>query len=191
MKLSPQDKQQLLKLARETLETCLQEGQHALPSLPGELSEALLQADGSGAFVTLNQHHRLRGCIGVLESNLTMAETVRRMALAAALDDPRFPQVQAKELPQLVIEISVLSPKRPIKDIREIELGSDGIVIEGQGRHGVFLPQVATENNWDLETFLCECCAHKAGLPRWAWKEGRASIFAFHADVFKEKIKKV
>lgn len=187
MKLNIEDQQHLLGLAREAITTCLRQGRGTMPPLPPGLSSTLGQSDGSGAFVTLHLHHRLRGCIGVLESNLSLAGTVRRMALAAALDDPRFPALTVSELPHIAIEISVLSPKRLVKDVHEIELGEDGIVVEGQGRHGVFLPQVAPENNWDLETFLGECCEHKAGLPRLAWKTGQTRIYAFRAQVFGEK----
>jgi AmmeMemoRadiSam system protein A len=104
-------------------------------------------------------------------------------AAAAALEDPRFPPVRSAELPQLEVEISVLSPCQPIA-ASDIQVGVHGLMItQGQAR-GVLLPQVPVEHHWSREQFLEETC-RKAGLPPDAWKRG-ARIEAFTAEVFGE-----
>ena len=104
------------------------------------------------------------------------------MAIMAASQYYRFMPVEAKELPDIEIEISVLSPLKKIDDIAEIELGKHGIYIE-KGRHtGVFLPQVATETGWNKEEYLGHCARDKAGLDWDGWKT--ANIYIFTATVF-------
>ena len=97
---------------------------------------------------------------------------------------PAFPSVEADELPRTSIEISVLTPITPVHDIGKIEVGRDGLVVEQGFRRGLLLPQVATEHEWDRETFLSHTCL-KAGLPADAWRTG-ATIFKFQAEVFSE-----
>ncbi|MFH1602138.1 MAG: AmmeMemoRadiSam system protein A [Candidatus Shapirobacteria bacterium] len=108
------------------------------------------------------------------------------LATAAATQDNRFSPVKIAELPELKIEISVLSPKKKISDWREIVLGYDGVVIENQNRSGTFLPQAATEANWTLEKFLIELCTQKAGLPANCYLDPQANIYTFQAQIFSE-----
>ena len=105
------------------------------------------------------------------------------MAEAAALRDPRFPPVNEKELPDLEIEISVLTPLKKIADVSEIEVGKHGIYIKKGWNSGLLLPQVATEYGWNRQTFLEHTC-QKAGLPSNAWKEKGTEIYIFSADIF-------
>ena len=142
----------------------------------------------SGAFVTLHNRGRLRGCIGRFAGGVDLVETVRDMAIAA-MGDPRFfhEPVTAAELPEIVIEISVLSPMERAKDPLSLEVGVHGLLIRHGGRSGCFLPQVATEQRWTKEQFLSYCCSHKAGLPADAWKDPEAEVFLFSAEVFGEK----
>jgi uncharacterized protein len=140
--------------------------------------------DATGAFVTLKKHGELRGCIGTLECRRPLAEEVARVAVSAALEDPRFAPVRASEVDELDVEVSVLGPLEEIdpSDPSAIEIGRHGLVVE-QGRHrGLLLPQVATEWKMDRETFLAHTCA-KAGLPSDAWRRG-ARVYRFAADVF-------
>lgn len=106
------------------------------------------------------------------------------MAVAAATRDPRFSPLLLAELPEVVIEISVLSARRPA-DPEEVHVGEHGLWIEREGGRGVLLPQVATNQGWDRETFLDQVCV-KAGLPTAAWKNGSASVSVFTAEVFSE-----
>jgi AmmeMemoRadiSam system protein B/AmmeMemoRadiSam system protein A len=136
-----------------------------------------------GAFVTLHKKGNLRGCIGYIRPQKPLHQTIREMALAAAFQDSRFKPVTKNELKDLEIEISVLTPLTKISSIDEIEVGKHGIFIMKDFHSGILLPQVATENNWDRETFLENTCT-KAGLPDTAWKNKKTEIYIFSADIF-------
>ncbi|HET7695863.1 MAG TPA: AmmeMemoRadiSam system protein A [Vicinamibacterales bacterium] len=140
--------------------------------------------EATGAFVTLKKRGELRGCIGTLECRRPLAEEVARVAVSAALEDPRFPPVRPSELDELDVEVSVLGPLEPIdpSDPAAIEIGRHGLVVEYGARRGLLLPQVATEWNMDRETFLAQTC-NKAGLPRDCWRRG-ATVYRFAAVVF-------
>ena len=105
------------------------------------------------------------------------------MALAAAFNDPRFDPLSQKEIEDLDIEISVLTPLRQISDSNEIEVGKHGLMIINGLYSGLLLPQVATQYGWNRETFLEYTCM-KAGLNGDAWKDKNSKIFIFSADVF-------
>lgn len=136
-----------------------------------------------GAFVTLRTGGELRGCIGTITSDAPLPETVAELAVKSASFDPRFPPIGPAELPSLEVEISVLGPLKEVHDINEIKIGRDGLIIECYGRHGLLLPQVATEHGLDLRGFLCQTCL-KAGLPQDTWRQG-ARIYRFSAEVFQ------
>lgn len=136
-----------------------------------------------GVFVTLNKHGNLRGCIGRIISDQPLYIAVQQMAKAAALEDPRFSPVTERELADLEIEISVLTPLEQVKNFEEIKIGRDGLYIIKGYNSGLLLPQVAAEYGWTVEEFLEETC-HKAGLPYDAYKSKDAKIFKFSAEVF-------
>lgn len=177
--LTLEEQRSLLRLARETLAAHLAGGP---PPRPVHLGDPQRH---SGAFVSLHVNGDLRGCIGYPGSRDPLDEVIAQCAMAAATEDPRFPPVNAGELGGLSIEISVLTPITPVADIAEIEVGRDGLVMEQGYRKGLLLPQVATEYNWDRETFLSHTCL-KAGLPAAAWRSG-AKISRFQAEVFSEE----
>jgi len=172
----------LLTFARETIRAHLA-GDESPPLPVVEIDAARF----GGVFVTLRNRGVLRGCIGRFSSKSGLAETVREMAIAA-LDDPRFRDrpVTAAELPELTIEISVLSPMHRTSDPLSLELGVHGILVRRGYQSGCFLPQVATEQKWSKEQFLSHCCAGKAGLPPDAWKDPAAEVSLFSAEVFGE-----
>jgi len=136
-----------------------------------------------GAFVTLNKHGSLRGCIGYIEGYKPLYEAVAEMAEAAAFRDPRFMPLTQDEWKDIEIEISVLTPLERITDINQIKAGKHGIYIKKGFYSGLLLPQVATEYGWDRKTFLEQTC-RKAGLPSDAWKEEDTVIYIFSADIF-------
>lgn len=146
-----------------------------------------------GVFVTLKRHPSgaLRGCIGFPLPVFALADAIPRAALAAAVDDPRFPTVRASELGALVIEVSVLSVPEPIPSRRPddrvaaVRVGRDGLIVEGLGSSGLLLPQVAPEQGWTSEEFLDGVC-EKAGLPTRAWRDLRVTVKRFEAEVFGE-----
>lgn len=178
--LNENEQHELVQVARTTLETFLTTGKS--PEFDGVSKALHAQA---GAFVTLHAGEKLRGCIGTFSADTPLYETVKKMAVASATNDPRFSAVTADELESIQIEISVLSPLKKV-NADEVEVGRHGLEISGYGRRGVLLPQVATEHGWDRETFLQQTC-YKAGLPLDAWKESETVIEVFEAQVIKEQ----
>lgn len=138
-----------------------------------------------GAFVTLTRWGRLRGCMGMMMSDEPLLNTVREMAVAAAVEDPRFPRLSLKEMEEVEIEISVLSPLKKIEHASEIVLGKHGIYLVKGRSSGVYLPQVATEAGWDVEEFLGHCAREKARIGWDGWKS--ADIYIFTSTVFSEE----
>lgn len=170
----------LLKLARDTITQWVT--RRSLPPLP--TGDPVFE-EPRAVFVTLHEHGQLRGCIGTLEPREPLAAAVRSAAVSAATQDPRFPPVTPAELPEIEIEISVLSPLRRVNSPDEIVVGEHGVVVAAGMRRGVFLPQVAVEQGWDRDTMLDYLCLHKAGLPADAWRRG-AELYVFTTQVFSE-----
>lgn len=146
-----------------------------------------------GVFVTLKRAGELRGCIGLIEGREALANGIQEMAIAAATEDPRFDPVEAGELPNIAIEISVLSPMIPVTRLEEIEVGRDGLLLRKYPGSGLLLPQVPTEYGWDRDTYLNHLCL-KAGLPPGSHlaSDGKslapdAKLWRFTAEVFGEK----
>jgi AmmeMemoRadiSam system protein A len=174
------EKIEVLKVAREAITAAVRGAQ---PAPLRTQTEAL--ARNAGVFVTLHEEGDLRGCIGYIEPVMPLLEATQDAAVKAALEDPRFEPVQAKELPQITIEISVLSPVEICSDLRQIQVGLHGLIMESGRRRGLLLPQVATEYGWDREQFL-EQTAIKAGLPRNAWKSENVTVHTFTVEKFSE-----
>jgi len=127
----------------------------------------------------------LRGCIGQVVPTYPLDLAVVKSALDAALDDPRFPEVEASELPRLAVEVTVLSPIVPVSSWKEIRVGTHGVVLQKGLRKALFLPQVAVEQHWTLEETLDQL-ALKAGLSRGDWRSG-ATFSVFTGQVFHEE----
>lgn len=136
-----------------------------------------------GAFVTITLGGALRGCIGTIVGRAPLAETVWRMARAAALEDPRFPPLSAREWERAALDISVLDELAPCPDPARIEVGRHGLALQYGGRSGVFLPQVPVEQGWDREAYLEHLCV-KAGVPHGTWRLPQARLFWYEALVF-------
>ena len=181
--IAPADQQVLLGLARDTLRRQLAGKPLPAPERDGRLSEKL-RAD-YGVFVTLKKHGDLRGCIGSIVATEPLFQGVIRNTVNAAIHDPRFPAMTAAEEPDVEIEISVLTPPRDVSGPEDIVIGRDGVILGRGSSRAVFLPQVAPEQGWDLDTMLTYL-ARKAGLPGDAWRGG-ASFQTFQAHVFGEK----
>ncbi len=179
MTLGPGERRLLLALARDAVESEVRGAPPRL-SIP---TDGPLSAPGA-AFVTLHSHGSLRGCIGTFDRSRSLAQTVREVAMSAAVDDPRFPRVHEDELASLSLDVSILTPPGPATS-GEVEVGRHGLQIAARGRRGVLLPQVATEHGWDRERFLSETC-RKAGLPPDAWRDPTTRIETFEAEVFGE-----
>ncbi len=188
--LSKEEERAVLALARATLETHLTHG--------GQLAEWFAAhpvtgnlAAPAGVFVTVNNtgaaaraKGKLRGCIGTMEAREALVDAVIDSGVSAA-HDPRFPELEPSELGRVAVEISVLSPMRAVGGSKDIVLGTHGVLLTKSGRRAVFLPQVATETGWDLQTFL-SALSQKAGLAPDAWRTG-ATFEVFTAQVFGER----
>lgn len=183
--LSFEEREFLLKVARQSIEAHFR-GEKIPDFRP--ISERIMRPQG--AFVTLKNKGRLRGCIGtIVEEEKPLYKVVSERAIDATRDSRfTFNPVTLEETKDIKIEISVLSPPKKIKDpYKEIELGKHGVIIRKGPYGGVFLPQVATETGWDLERFMAELSSQKAGLPPNAWKEEGVDIYTFTAEVFGEE----
>ena len=179
-------RKELLAIARTSAKASL-EGRSWTPPRPR--NRELLQL--RGCFVTLKNKGKLRGCLGRFSADRPLYLAVARMAGDSATRDYRFRgnPVTLKELPDITMDISVLSPLRRVSSWKEIKLGVQGVAIRRGRRSGVFLPQVATETGWGLEKFLRVLCAQKAGLPPDAYKDPDTVIEVFDAEVFGDKAK--
>lgn len=184
--LTDAEKKTLLKIARDTLEQFLEKG--TTPDGAGYALTPLLK-ERRGVFVTLKNRGELRGCIGYLEGIKPLWEAVIDNTVNASRD-PRFYQnpVTAREVKDITIQISVLSPMKKVEKADDIIIGTHGVQIEKRGRRAVFLPQVAPEQGWNRTTMLEQLCL-KAGLRKDDWKEG-TTFMVFTAEVFSEEGKR-
>lgn len=182
--LTEKDKEDLLHIARTTLETYIKKRKKPEIDNSG-FSEELKQE--CGAFVTLNIDGQLRGCIGRFSPDEPLYQVVQEMAIASSTQDSRFPPVGKSELDEIEIEISVLTPMKKIETTDEIELGRHGIYIKKGYASGTFLPQVATQTDWSVEEFLGHCARDKARIGWNGWKD--ADIYTYEAIVFHENEK--
>ena len=177
--LAPAERAALLGIARVAVLAHLR-----LAPSPG-LPTAGPLATPRGAFVTLHVAGDLRGCIGSFRPVGSLGETVERMAVAAASEDPRFLPIGADDLAELRVAVSALAPLRALADPRTVEVGRHGLVVKKGWNRGALLPKVAIENGWDAEAFLRHTCL-KAGLPPTAWREPGCEVEVFEADEFGE-----
>ena len=182
--LPENDCRELLKIARESIDYAFKNHQIA-PR--GHFSARATQYSSRemGCFVTLKKDGELRGCIGEIEPFRPLYQAVADRAADSAFRDPRFPRLAPDEFRRVEIEISALTPARPVKSYLEIEIGRHGMTLTKDGHSAVFLPQVAVEQGWDLEETL-SWLARKAGLAPDAWKEPGAEFTVFEAIVFRE-----
>jgi AmmeMemoRadiSam system protein A len=180
--LNHEEEQFLLRLARETLTQYLKRQK---PRQPDTVQLSTILLEKRACFVTYTMHSELRGCIGSLYAEIPLYEDVMRRAIDAA-NDPRFSPMTLQELPQVHIEISVLSAMEKIASLDEFVLGKHGIVMEYQRRRAVFLPQVATEQGWSKEETL-QHLSRKAGLASNAWQAKETIFYTFTSQLFEEK----
>lgn len=180
---SPEERHELLRIARRSVEIAVEENK--LAQLPTPSSALLSQ--GRGAFVTLKEDGKLRGCVGNTTASKPLHLVVRDVAAYAAVRDPRFKPVSRAELPKLTYEISVLSPLRRIADPEKMELGRHGLLIRKGEQEGLLLPQIAVQEKFDRKKFLEHVC-RKAGLPPRSWRDPDADLFVFTADIISDSL---
>jgi AmmeMemoRadiSam system protein B/AmmeMemoRadiSam system protein A len=181
--LDDDDKAALLKLARGTLDEYL--SNRTRPAYE-PTSEA--QRQPRATFVTLRhkQTNNLRGCRGEVFARYPLWESVQRVSILSATDDPRFRPMSHDELAEMHIEISVLTPMRLARSPDEVIVGKHGVMIRQGGHGGLFLPQVPEEQGWDRDEYLSTLCWMKAGLPADAWRRPDTQLYLFEAEIFEE-----
>ncbi|MFA6504686.1 MAG: AmmeMemoRadiSam system protein A [Treponemataceae bacterium] len=177
------EKKYLLTLARSTIASEWDKDAANRIELPAAVSGALDAR--CGAFVTLHEGGKLRGCIGNMIGRQALRDTVRAMASAAAFEDPRFSPLKKDDLPRCRIEISVLSPMSRCPDPQTVVVGTHGLYLIRSGRSGVLLPQVPVEQGWNRQEYLDYICI-KAGLPAASYAADDAELYTFTAVVFSE-----
>ena len=179
--LSAQFRLKLLRVARQSLENFLENGERI--QFPTEIPELL---EKRAVFVTLRNRENgdLRGCIGQSKPRYPLIEAVAKTAISSAVDDTRFPSLTLDELPDLLIEINVLSPLAPSKP-EDVKIGKHGLMINKGSKGALFLPEVAVSNGWDLHTFLDELC-RKADLPEGIWHDREAELYVFESEAWGE-----
>ena len=176
----------LVKLSKDSIKYYLENRQYMQKGndYPVELDENL------GIFVTLNKDNNLRGCIGYAEPIKPAIDATIEVAVAAAFNDPRFPQLTSDEFEKLDFEVTVLTkPEKinvshPDQYFDEIEIGKHGLIIEKGYAKGLLLPQVAEENEFTKEEFLEHTCM-KAGISADSWMDESCDVFKFEGQIFK------
>lgn len=186
-KLNEAEQEILLKIAREALDKSVRG--EALPQINLSALPTSLQMDGA-SFVTLTKGGQLRGCIGALEAYQPLARDVQEHAMAAALQDYRFPNVRPEELASIDVEVSILTPRSPLvydgpEDlVAKLRPGVDGVVLQDGIRKATFLPQV-----WDQlphpEQFLSQLSL-KMGSPADVWRKKPLKVFTYQVQEFGE-----
>jgi AmmeMemoRadiSam system protein A len=186
-KLTLEEQKTLLRAAREAME-CAVRGEK-LPQLdPSALSPNLREQGAS--FITLTIDGQLRGCIGVLEAYQPLVDDVREHAVAAALEDPRFPRVRKDELSRIQLEVSRLTRPVPLdyKDaedlLSKLRPHVDGVILKDGFRRATFLPQV-WEKIPDRSEFLENLC-YKMGASPTQWRTKHLEVLTYQVEEFHE-----
>ena len=186
-KLTLEEQKALLRMARDAMERGVKG--EKLPPMDDSILPVHLREQGA-SFVTLTMRGQLRGCIGALEPYQSLAEDVRAHAVAAALEDPRFPPVKEGELNRIEIEVSRLT--RPIsldyKDaddlLSKLHPQVDGIILRDAFRRATFLPQV-WEKIPDPAEFLNNLC-YKMGASPDLWRKKHLEVLIYQVEEFHE-----
>ncbi len=181
-RMTQTQKAALIKAARTTVAAVVR------GEAPPELVVKMEGMEYGGMFVTLRQGGRLRGCMGSFSPEADLLATLQQVAVSAS-HDPRFSgrPITPADLPDIEIELSILSKPEETDDPLSLKLGTHGILIENPAGRGCFLPQVAAEFGWNKEEFLTRCCSEKASLPAEAWKQPETRVLLFTAELISER----
>jgi uncharacterized protein len=186
--MTPEEGQFAVRTARQVIEKWVRDEEKIeITEFPQSFG------DDHGVFVTLHTYSdkELRGCIGIPEPKMALIDALLESALSVTRD-PRFPRLKRTELPEIIVEVSILTKPEPIKTgkiadyPKNIVVGKDGLIVRKGHFSGLLLPQVAVEWDWNAEEFLMQTCL-KAGLAPDEWKTGGCKIYKFRAQVFSEK----
>lgn len=188
--LTTQQGQALVRLARHQMKHYLGMADN-LDDQTATLLDDPVMAEKRGVFVTLHKNNQLRGCIGSLTAVEPLGEGVRRNAVNAAFHDHRFSPLTLAELPELEVEVSILTEPKPFvcstpdEVLATLRPGIDGLIIKGpHGEQATFLPQVWQQLPQPVQ-FLAHLC-RKAGLPENAWRSGTLRFYNYQVQSFQE-----
>jgi MEMO1 family protein len=178
--LSEDSRRKIVNMAKQTVinKTLGKEEKNILIPEDKELS------DEYAVFVTLHKHGKLRGCMGHTIAEKTLAEEVIESAKLACSHDPRFSPVEPSELDDLDYDVTILSRMKRVLDIEDVEPGRDGVLLRNGYNSGIFLPQVATEQQWERKTLL-EQLGRKAGLSKNAYLDPDSELYIFRGMILK------
>lgn len=180
-RFNPSKRRRILAFVREVIRNRL--ANLPLPVVP--LIDEL--AENGSSFVSIHTRDgQLRGCIGNLVAVGPLGRSLAANAQNAALHDQRFQPVAPEELPNLQIEVSILTPARRIESLDDFIIGTHGIIMDLHGHSAVFLPQVAPGQGWNREQTL-SYLSMKAGLAADAWRSPETAFYVFEAEVFGEE----
>ena len=187
--MNKKDKEYLLKIARRAIQKYFQD-EGVFQVEEDELTQSLKEK--KGAFVSLWKNNELRGCIGNLESEKPIYQSVIDNCLASALLDPRFTALKSDELNDIKIEISILSELKKLPNftdhnsfLKYLNKYKPGLLIKKGTYQATFLPQVWEDLN-SAELFISHLC-EKAGLEKDEWKKMDLEIYQYSAEAFKEE----
>lgn len=194
MNLTDEDGRLLVELARKAIEEYVVNRRKYDP--PEDVKKRF--SEKAGVFVTINrvigEEKELRGCIGFPEAILPLHEAVVEAAIAAATEDPRFEPLSKKELDEILVEVSVLTPLQlikvdsPLQYPEKIKVEEDGLMLKWVWGSGLLLPQVAVEYGWDTREFLENLCL-KAGITPDSWLRKDVKIYKFQCMIWEEERK--
>ena len=181
-----QDGEKAVRFARRVIETYVR----GEPAPKTDLDSVFKEKQG--VFVTIHTYpsHMLRGCIGIPEPIMPLQDALVEAATSATRD-PRFPPLSERELDNIIIEVTILTPPKllevsdPKEYLSKIKIGRDGLIVRKGGYSGLLLPQVPVEEKWDVEEFLANTCM-KAWLPADAWLDRNTKIYTFSGQIFTE-----
>jgi AmmeMemoRadiSam system protein A len=183
----PEEQAQLLRISRGTLEAITAGNARPRPDLA---TLAARLREERACFVTLQSQGELRGCTGTLTARRPLADEVSVTTVQTALNDPRFPPVLAAEVPNIHIEISVLTPSTrldfdgPDDLLMRLRPGTDGVTLHLGPYRSTFLPQV-WERVPDPAEFLT-LLSRKMGLPGDTWRHPRLVVEIYQSIIIAE-----
>ncbi len=183
--LTDEQKKQLLAATAGMLRTTVAGETTAFPAdLAAVYGHAV-----AGAFVSLKRGKHLRSCCGVLGQQVPLARALEQATARAVWEDVRFPPISPTELEHLDLEVWVLASPERVQArgedrLRAITIGKHGVQVARGEAHGLFLPSVPVESNWDARKLLDQVCV-KAGLPPTAWLDDATALFTFEGEALR------
>lgn len=148
-----------VRLARYTIEAFIKTG--TFPKMPEELPEELYHSR-AGAFVSLKENGKLRGCIGTIHAvRASLAEEIMHNAVSACSEDPRFSPVEGWEVERLTISVDVLGETEKISSPEELDVTRYGVIVTRGVRRGLLLPNLEGVDTIEQQIAIAK---QKAGI---------------------------